>query len=398
MKVLAINCGSATLKFALIETADGSTAPGHERQLAWGAIDRIGHNGSIVFTASYGSQVREEATVKDHGEAVRRLLHLLKSLGGNPPDAVGHRVVHGGDRFHQPTIVSNEVVEAIEGLSYLAPLHNHPSLAAIRAVREQLGAAMPQVATFDTAFHYALPERSARYAIPDGLAARHKIRRYGFHGLAHRYMMERYIAITGRPVAETKLITLQLGNGCSASAIAGGRPVDTSMGLTPLEGLMMGTRSGDVDPSLVVFLARREGVPPEEAEGWLNTRSGLLGVSGLAADMRDLLNAEGKGDHRAALAIDMFCYRVRKCVGAYLAALGGADAVVFGGGIGENSPEIRTRILEGMEWCGIKLDETRNREAESRITADDAALHCYLVPVDEAVIIARDTARCLHGG
>ena len=402
MKVIAINCGSATLKFALIELEDGNPAPGHERQLASGIIDRIGSRGSIVFTSSDGDRVREEVTTRDHGEAVWRMLSLLSSPGRTAyqPDAVGHRVVHGGDRFDQPALVSADVIEAIEGLTYLAPLHNRPSLAAIRATWEKLGAAIPQVVTFDTIFHHALPARSAQYAIPGELAARHKIRRYGFHGLAHRYMMERYAAITGQPVAETKLITLQLGNGCSASAISGGQPVDTSMGLTPLEGLVMGTRSGDVDPSLAVFLARQQGVPAEEVEDWLNTRSGLLGVSGLAADMRDLLDGERRGNARAALAIDMFCYRVKKYIGSYLAALGGADAVVFGGGIGENSPEVRARILGSLEWCGVKLDEKRNLEGrgvETRITADDATLHCYVIPVNEAIIIARDTAQCLRG-
>ncbi len=402
MKVITINCGSATLKFAVIEL-EAKSSPVQERQLASGIIDRIGYQGSITFAAGDGDKIQEEVAVIDHGEAVERVLSLLTSPGrpDYQPDAVGHRVVHGGDRFDQPAIVNAGVVKAIEELTYLAPLHNRPSLAAIRAVWERLGTSVPQVVTFDTLFYHALPERSARYAIPAELAARHKVRRYGFHGLAHRYMMERYAAITGQTAEKIRLITLQLGNGCSASAISGGQPVDTSMGLTPLEGLMMGTRSGDVDPSLAVFLARREGVPPEKIEDWLNTRSGLSGVSGISADMRDLLDGERRGNDRAALAVDMFCYRAKKYTGSYLAALGGANAIVFGGGIGENSPEVRARILGGMEWCGIKLDEKRNtgaRGVEARITADTAAIHAYVIPVNEAVIIARDTARCLQGG
>jgi acetate kinase len=255
------------------------------------------------------------------------------------------------------------------------------------------------VATFDTAFHRTLPERASRYAIPLELADKHRIRRYGFHGLAHRYMTERYAAITATPLEQVKLVTLQLGNGCSATAIEGGRSVDTSMGFTPLEGLIMGTRSGDVDPSLAGILARREGVDIEEAEAWLNTRSGLLGVSGRSSDMRELLEAEANGDDRAALAVDMFCYRARKYVGAYLAALDGADAVVFGGGIGENAPPVRARICAGMEWCGLTLDEGRNARTvgcEGRISTDDSRVHAYVIQVNEAAVIARDTVRCLR--
>jgi len=254
------------------------------------------------------------------------------------------------------------------------------------------------VATFDTAFHRTLSEGASRYAIPLELADKHRIRRYGFHGLAHRYMTERYAAITGTPLEGVKLVTLQLGNGCSATAIEGGRSVDTSMGFTPLEGLMMGTRSGDVDPSLAGFLARREAVDIEAAEAWLNTRSGLLGVPGRSSDMRELLEAEAAGDDRAALAVEMFCYRARKYVGACLAALGGADAVVFGGGIGENAPPVRARICAGMGWCGLMLDEERNARtvgSEGRISTDDSWVHAYVIQVNEAAIIAADTARCL---
>jgi acetate kinase len=255
------------------------------------------------------------------------------------------------------------------------------------------------VATFDTAFHRSLPERASRYAIPTELSERHDIRRYGFHGLAHRYIVERFSEIAATPVEEMKLITLQLGAGCSATAVDGGRSVDTSMGFTPLEGLMMGTRSGDLDPSLVGFLARGEEVSAEEVEGWLNTRSGLLGVSGHSGDMRELLEAEREGDLRASLAVDMFCYRVRKCIGAYLAVLDGADAIIFGGGIGENAPEVRARICAGLGWCGLLVDADRNAEAigaETRISSDVSPLQAYVIPVDEASIIVRDTLGCLR--
>jgi len=394
MKVLVINCGSSTLKFELVET-DADTAPGREHRLARGIVDRIGGQAALDFAAADGEPHQETAAVSDHDQATRRVLAwlesvgLLRGLGG-----VGHRVVHGGDRFLEPTLIDDEVIQAVEALTDLAPLHNAPSLQAIRAARAVLGAGVPMVAAFDTAFHRTIPERASRYAIPLELADKHRIRRYGFHGLAHRYMTERYAAITATPLEQVKLVTLQLGNGCSATAVEGGRSVDTSMGFTPLEGLMMGTRSGDIDPSLAGYLARREGVDIDEAEGWLNTRSGLLGVSGRSPDMRELLKAEAGGDARAALAVDMFCYRVRKYVGAYLAALGGANAVVFGGGIGENAPLVRARICAGMGWCGLALDEERNARtvgSEGRISSDDSRVHAHVIPVDEAVIIARDT-------
>jgi acetate kinase len=398
MRILAINCGSSTLKFQLIET-DGYTTPGEQRRLARGVVDRIGPETNIEFRGADVETHRETAAVAGHDQATRRVLAWLESAGLlTGLDGVGHRVVHGGDRFVQPALVDDDVLEEIEALTELAPLHNAPSLEAIRAVRAVLGVGVPMVATFDTAFHRTLPQRASRYAIPIELAEKHRIRRYGFHGLAHRYMAERYAVIAGTPVEGVKLVTLQLGNGCSATAIDGGRSVETSMGFTPLEGLIMGTRSGDVDPSLAGYLARREGVDVEEAETWLNTRSGLRGISGRSSDMRELLEAEAGGDERAALAVDMFCHRVRKYVGAYLAVLGGADAIVFGGGIGENAPLVRARICAGMDWCGLKLDKERNDGmigSEGRISTDDSRVHAHVIPVDEAAIIARDTASVL---
>jgi acetate kinase len=292
----------------------------------------------------------------------------------------------------------NEVLAALEAIQELAPLHNGPSLQVIRTARARLGEQLPMVAVFDTTFHHTLPPCASQYAIPRDLATRHHIRRYGFHGLAHRYMMERYSALTTTPINQLKLITLQLGSGCSAAAIDAGRSVDTTMGLTPLEGLMMGTRSGDVDPSLPGFLAAKEGVTLDEIEAWLNTRSGLLGVSGHSADMRNLLRVGAQGHAEAVLAIDLFCYRIRKSIGAYLAALNGAQAVVFGGGMGEQAPEIRARICADMDWCGLALDAARNVAAtgnEARISTDEARVHAYVIPVDEASLIAQDTAACL---
>ena len=400
MRVLVLNCGSSTLKFQLLDTAAGRAGSAAERRLAHGAVERIGGQAQLDFVAE-GNAYRDTASITDHDQASRRVLAWLGTAGFLAPgglEAVGHRVVHGGPRFVEPVRLDDTVMAAIEALHDLAPLHNEPALAAMRAARAVLGAGVPMVAVFDTAFHHTLPARAAQYAIPGSLTAKYHIRRYGFHGLAHRHMSECYAALTTTPPDRLKLITLQLGSGCSATAIAAGRSVDTSMGFTPLEGLMMGTRSGDIDPALPGFLARQEGVEVAEVETWLNTRSGLLGVSEYSRDMRELLEAEAYGNAYAALAVEMFCYRVRKCIAAYLAVLNGAEAVVFGGGIGENAPAVRERICAGMDWCGLQLDATRNaaaRAVAARISADHARLQAYVIPVDEAVIIARDTARCL---
>ena len=395
MNVLAINCGSSTLKFRLLALEGG------ERRLGGGIVKRIGADSVLSIEAADHEPSEAPIEAADHAEATARVLAWLDArglLGAGGVDAVGHRVVHGGERFSEPTLIDDDVVAGIDALSSLAPLHNRPALAAIRAVGHELGPSVPSVATFDTAFHRTLPDRSGRYAIDSELAERHRIRRYGFHGLAHRYMSERYAALAGRPVEDVTLVTLQLGNGCSATAIERGRSVDTSMGFTPLEGLMMGTRSGDVDPSLAGFLAEREGVAVAEAESWLNRRSGLLGVSARSGDMRELLEAERAGDEPAALAVEMYCYRVRKYVGAYLAALGGADAVVFGGGIGENAVAVRERACAGMKWCGLVLDRARNalaRGIEAPIHAVGSGIEAHVIPVDEELVIARDTAACL---
>jgi acetate kinase len=402
MKVLAVNCGSSTLKFDLLEP--GEEAEGVPRRLASGLVDRIGGEAALKFGRDGGHEHVESTSVPDHAVATRRVLDWLGTegmLGADGPGAVGHRVVHGGDRFMEPVVIDEAIMSVLEELTELAPLHNGPALAAIRAAHEAFGSDVPMVATFDTAFHRTMPERAARYAIPAELAEKHHIRRYGFHGLAHSAMASGYAALTAAPLERTKLITLQLGNGCSATAVAGGRSVETSMGFTPLEGLVMGSRSGDADPSLIGYIARKEGVPAQQIEDVFNRQSGLLGVSGRSRDMRELLEAEAAGDAGAALAIEMFCYRVRKYLAAYLGVLGGADAVIFGGGIGENAAPIRARVCAGMEWCGLVLDEERNaatRGRADRISRDGARLHAYVIPVDEAAIIARDTVHCLRRG
>jgi acetate kinase len=298
-------------------------------------------------------------------------------------------------------MVDDEVVAAIEALGELAPLHNPAAASGMRAARDALGPAVPMVAVFDTAFFRTLPARAHTYALPHALAERHGLRRYGFHGTSYRYVTERYGEITSTPLDRVSIITLHLGNGCSASAIQGGAAVDTSMGFTPLEGLVMGTRSGDLDPALPEFVARKEGLSPGQVLALLNTASGLLGLSGLSHDMRTLLEAAARPEgERARLAIEVFCYRARKYIGAYLAALGGADAVVFTGGIGEHAPAIRARICAGLEWCGLRLDPERNGGAvgcEARISAEGSRVHAYVIPTDEELLIARDTVRCVAG-
>ncbi len=385
MNVLVLNCGSSTLKCQLI-------ASDTEMCLARGLVDGIGKQALVELTAD-GETMSERRNVGDHGEAARIALVWAGEQTG--VDAVGHRVVHGGSLFQEPTLVNKGVIDVIDGMGELAPLHNRPAIAAMRATIEALSST-PSVAVFDTAFHSGMPKKAASYPISQDLAKKHQVRRYGFHGLAHRYMAEQYAALTSTELSESKLITLQLGNGCSAAAVRGGVSVDTSMGLTPLEGLMMGTRSGDVDPALPGHLARQEGVSIEEVDEWLNKESGLLGVSGASSDMRLLLEQERRGNAQASLAIDMFCYRVTKYIGAYMAALGGADAVVFGGGIGENSPEVRERICRGMAWCGLTLDPQRNMAGgEGCISSEGASVEAYVVKVNEELIIARDTARLL---
>jgi acetate kinase len=316
-------------------------------------------------------------------------------------EAVGHRVVHGGERFTHSVRVDEKVRRELEDLIDLAPLHNPHNLRGIAAARSVVGPGVPQIAVFDTAFHHSLPETAFVYAIPYQLYRRYRVRRYGFHGVSHRYIAYRYRQLTGRTRENTKIVTLHLGNGASACAIVEGKSIDTSMGFTPLEGLVMGTRSGDLDPAIIDFVSSKEGLNLNEIDSLLNKQSGLLGISGLTPDMRELLAEEAEnGDRRARLAIDIFCYRARKYIGSYLAAMNGADAVILSGGIGENSPEIRQRICAGLEWMGIELDETKNKSligGEGRIDAANSRVEVWVIPTDEELLIARDTWRVVTG-
>jgi acetate kinase len=395
MRVLAMNCGSSTLKFAVTDASAGEPSI---TQLAAGVVDRIGSD-SIASLSVAGHAYEVAKSADDHGEAFGIAVKMLQEAGTLAGiEAVGHRVVHGGTRFREPVLINDEMLEAVEAASELAPLHNRPAVEVIRAARAYFGEPMPMVSTFDTAFYSLLPDVAARYALPEEITERLGIRRFGFHGLAHRFMVERYSAL--RPgTVEPRLITLQLGNGCSVTASIEGKPVDTSMGFTPLEGLIMGSRSGDLDPSIPLVLLQKEGLSAGEVEMLLNKRSGLLGLSGKSNDMRELLVAARAGHSGSDLAVRAFCYRARKYVGAYLAILGGADAIIFGGGIGEHMPDIREAICAGLGWAGLELDRERNGEAsqsDERISADGSTIDAWVVHVDEAVVIARDVAECLR--
>lgn len=410
MNVLVLNCGSSTLKFQLIATDLDQIAQDADRRLARGAIERIGGQAITTRQIEEGTAQRSTTLLRNTKAAVDNVIRWAVSQDSGIHEinsmadihAVGHRVVHGGERFTHSVLITDDVLRGIEDGIDLAPLHNPSNIEGILAARELFGPALPQVAVFDTAFHQTLPETAYLYAVPYQLYRRHRLRRYGFHGTSHRYVAHRYRQLRNLAREATNIITLHLGNGCSAAAIRGGNSVDTSMGLTPLEGLVMGTRSGDVDPAVIDFIETKEGLSTHEVETLLNKQSGLLGLSGLTNDMRELLDeAREHNDRRARLAIDIFCYRVRKYIGAYLAAMGGADAVVFTGGIGENAAEVRARICDGMQWLGLELDAERNAAMTGgqagAISRDGSRLAAYVIPTDEELLIARDTVRCVRG-
>jgi acetate kinase len=404
MNILVLNAGSSSLKFQLIRTDEQRIAEDSDERIARGSIDRIGSQAVIKFQA--GSAVRNTAEpIRDHRAAVDAVLRWINSEESGLPgiraiDAVGHRVVHGGERFTKSALLNDQVLRELEDTIELAPLHNPHNLRGIHAVREVLGPDVPQVAVFDTAYHHTLPEHAFLYAIPYSLYRRYRLRRYGFHGTSHRYVAYRYRKLNGISRAGTRVVTLHLGNGCSACAISEGDSVDTSMGMTPLEGLVMGTRAGDIDPALVDVIAEKEGLSLNEIQTLLNKQSGLLGLSGLTHDMRELLaEAHENNDRRALLAIQIYCYRITKYIGAYLAALGGADAIIFTGGVGENAAEVRARVLEPLKWMGVELDAEGNQDIvggkEGRITREGSRLSAWVIPTDEELLIARDTARLI---
>jgi len=409
VNILVLNCGSSTVKFQLIETDAELMDRDADRRLASGIVERVGSQALITFQAAGHPKERTAEPIRDHRAAIDRVLRWLVSSASKIGQitslgdihAVGHRIVHGGERFLRSVRIDADVIDGIEDCIDLAPLHNPANLKGIRAAIELLGDGVPQVAVFDTSFHSTMPEVSYLYGIPYQHYRRHKIRRYGFHGTSHRYVAYRYRQMLGIEREAVNIITLHLGNGCSACAIRGGESFDTSMGFTPLQGLIMGTRCGDIDPSVLEFLHHQEGLTFPEIDALLNKQSGLLGISGLTGDMRELLEEEAeKGDRRARLAIDIFCQRVRHYIGAYLAELGGADAVVFTGGIGENAAPVRERVCRGLERLGLTIDPERNVRTvggeAGEISRDGSSLRAFVIPTNEELLIARDSLRVLQ--
>ena len=404
MKILACNCGSTSFKSQLIETGEDFAAAGRERCLFRFAVDNIGTGESRVrFAAGNGASTDRRIPIKGHQEAVAQAVETMLQSDqpvirtGSDIDGVGHRVVHGGEEFTASTLIDEAVESKIEEMAVLAPLHNPENLRGIRAARAILPRA-PQVAVFDTSFHQTLPRRAFLYALPQSLYRDLNIRRYGFHGTSFRYIAARYAALTGKRLEETRIIACHLGNGTSICAISGGRSVDVSMGMTPLEGLVMGTRGGDVDPGVLLHLLRDRGWSVKQVDDLLNRQSGLAGLSGVSNDARAVMRAADAGDAAARMALDVFCYRAKKYIGAYSAVMNGCDALLFTGGIGEHRPPIREWICGGLDSLGIILDLSANAAAEgmeSRIGAPDSRVDIWVIPTNEELMIARDTERCI---
>jgi acetate kinase len=397
MKILVLNSGSSSVKYQFINADDRSV-------LAKGTIDRIGMSDSVVTHERYdGDKVKISAEVLDHQTAIEYVLAVLLSKNHgviqdkSEIDAVGHRVVHGGESFSKSVLIDEKVMDEIRENIELAPLHNPHNLRGIQAVLKHLPG-IPQVAVFDTAFHQGMPPYAFLYGIPYLLYRRYKIRRYGFHGTSHYYVSKRAAEILGKPIEELKIITAHLGNGCSIAAVDKGVSVDTSMGFTPLEGLLMGTRSGDLDPSIILHIVGREGLSLAEANTLLNKHSGLLGISGLTSDMREIISERKNGNKQADLAFQVFTYRIKKYIGSYIAAMGGLDAVVFTGGIGENSPDVRAASCTGLEFIGIQIDEAKNnsQDKEKIISSDSSKIKVMALPTNEELVIALDTMRIVN--
>lgn len=398
--VLALNPGSNSLKFEVIEVAADQRYASAGRKLVSGSVENIGKLPELQLLAGREVERKESVDARDFAEACRA---AESWLGKNKPQEIAHvdliaiRVVHGADKFDRAVIWNKQVEGAVRELEELAPLHNKSSLEVAQGAREAFRD-VPIAATFDTAFHRTIPDHTGLYAIPLELSEKYRIRRYGFHGPSHRYQLERYAQVKGREPEELNLVTTHLEGGSSATAIQKGKSIDNTMGFTPLEGLMMGTRSGDVDPSLIEFLCRKENLSVKEVLTLLNKKSGLLGVSGESLDTRVLMK-HFDSNPRVRLAMEMFAYRVRKAIGGYLALLGGANAVIFGGGIGEDTPWVRERVSEGLAWCGLKLDSARNRETvlkEGRISTDDSSLEAYVMPVEEGLQIAHECVKAMQ--
>jgi acetate kinase len=391
MNILVINCGSSSLKYQVIDSTS-------EKVLAKGLCERIGIDGRMNYTPAGGEKEVTEAPMPTHTEAVKMVLEalvnektgVLKSL--DEIDAVGHRIVHGGEAFKQSVVITDEVLKSVEECNDLAPLHNPANIIGINACKE-LMPNVPMVGVFDTAFHANMPAKAYMYAVPYKYYEDYKVRRYGFHGTSHSYVSQRVADILGKPYDNLKTIVCHLGNGASVSAVKDGVSVDTSMGLSPLEGLIMGTRSGDIDPSAIEFIAKKEGMDISQALNMLNKESGMLGLSGISSDFRDILAAIENGDEKAKIALEAFCYRVAKYVGAYAAAMNGVDAIAFTAGIGENNNYVRSKVCEYFGYLGVKIDEDANNNAgdEAIISTPDSGVKVLVVATNEELAIARET-------
>ena len=394
MKILVINCGSSSIKYQLIDTKNRTS-------LCKGLVERIGAVTSIIRHEFLDEKpLKKSIAIENHSAALGKIMELLMQAD-NPNlqsideiEAVGHRVVHGGELFKDSVLIDEDVESAIEQAFDIAPLHNPPNLHGIRAAKKLLPN-IPHVAVFDTAFHHSIPQHAYLYAIPNRLYRRYKIRRYGFHGTSHYFVSREYFNRLNRKKNGSKIISCHLGNGGSINAIKDGKSYDTSMGFTPLEGLVMGTRSGDIDPSILFFLIEKEELSLANVHALLNKHSGLLGLSGYAGDMRDLLEEAEQGDRRCNEAVDVFCYRAKKYIGSYVAALNGADALLFTGGIGENSPIIRKKIIQDLEYLGLEIDEKKNDEIVGfgPIHTENSRVEIYVVPTNEELVIAIDAAK-----
>ena len=392
MKILVINAGSSSLKYQFIDIDT-------KQVLAKGLCERIGIDGKLTQKVSGRDNFVREDAMKDHSDAIRMVIEALtdKEVGVisdmKEIDAVGHRVVHGGEIFSGSVMIDDAVMDALQQCVPLAPLHNPANIIGIEACAKIMPD-VPQVGVFDTAFHQTMPQKAYMYALPYEMYEKHKIRRYGFHGTSHKYVSGRAAEILGKNPEDLKIITLHLGNGSSITAVDGGKSVDTSMGFTPLAGVTMGTRCGDIDPAIVTFLMENEGLDAKGVDALMNKQSGVFGISGLSSDFRDLEGAMDT-DPKAKLALDMFAYSVKRYVGAYAAAMGGVDAIVFTAGIGENTALMRAAITEGLEFMGIKIDPELNkvRGEERDISAADATVKTLVIPTDEEMMIAMDTAR-----
>ncbi len=394
MKILVLNCGSSSLKFQLFDMQE-------EKVLLKGLVEKIGSSRAMLtFSGRQPAPIRDVLEIANHEKAVRIVMDILthpdhgviRSI--SEVDAVGHRTVHGGEEFSDAALITPEVIQAVERCVPFAPLHNPANIMGILMARK-LMPDLPQVAVFDTAFHSHMPRISYLYGLPFEMYEKHGIRRYGFHGTSHGFVAQKAAEVLGKPLAKLKLITCHLGNGSSIAAIDGGVSVDTSMGFTPLEGLVMGTRCGDLDPAVVGFIQERERLSPQDVDSLMNKRSGLLGISGVSNDMRELEEEAGRGNERAKLALEIFCLRVRKYIGAYAAELGGLDGVVFTGGIGENAVAIRGRILEHLEHLGIKLDPAANQTRQALISS--GRVKVLVIPTNEELAIARETRVVVQG-